>query len=150
MSFWTSSIGRKYLMGISGLIIAGFVLVHMAGNLIILLGEQAYNSYSHALVSNLPLLYTTEIILLLAFLTHVVMGIWLTVENRRARKVKYVRGTHGDKAANFAYNHGPGGVRKASRAAGSRDLGHNLPNAGGADLTGCVEVKAAFNERKAS
>ncbi len=102
MSFWTSSIGRKYLMGISGLIISGFVLAHMAGNMIILLGEQAYNSYSHTLISNLPLLYTTEIVLLVAFITHVTMGIWLTSENRRARKVKYVRGTHGDKKANFA------------------------------------------------
>lgn len=102
MSFWTSSIGRKYLMGISGLIISGFVLAHMAGNLIILLGERAYNSYSHALVSNLPLLYGTEIVLLLAFLTHIFMGVWLTVENKRARKGSYVRGTHGEKAANFA------------------------------------------------
>jgi succinate dehydrogenase / fumarate reductase cytochrome b subunit len=102
VGFLTSSIGRKYLMGISGLIMAGFVLVHMAGNLIIFLGEKAYNTYSHAIISNLPLLYGTEVVLLLAFITHVTMGLWLTAENRSARKKGYVRGTHGEKAATFA------------------------------------------------
>jgi succinate dehydrogenase / fumarate reductase cytochrome b subunit len=96
----SSSIGRKQLMGATGLIWSGFVLTHMLGNMLIFVGADAYNSYSHALVSN-PLIYLAEAFLLLTILAHAVKGIQLTFENRSARQSKYAMPTNGKKAARF-------------------------------------------------
>jgi len=82
--FLLSSIGKKYLMGISGLIWAGFVFGHMAGNLLIFVSPDAFNSYGHAIVTG-PILIPAEILLVLALVVHVTMAVLLTIENRRAR-----------------------------------------------------------------
>ncbi|MBY0315699.1 MAG: succinate dehydrogenase cytochrome b subunit [Bdellovibrionales bacterium] len=89
MSLLRSSIGRKMIMGICGLVWTGFVFGHMAGNMLILVSAEAYNKYGHAIVSNKILLYGTEVILLAAIIGHVVIGAWLTIENRRAKPIKY-------------------------------------------------------------
>lgn len=81
--FFLTSIGKKYVMGVAGLIWAGFVLVHMAGNMLILISAEAYNKYGHA-ITHSPILYPAEIILVLALITHVFLAIQLTKENRRA------------------------------------------------------------------
>jgi succinate dehydrogenase / fumarate reductase cytochrome b subunit len=100
--FLLTSVGKKYLMGFSGLIWVGFVLSHMLGNLLILVSPDAYNSYGHAIVSG-PILIPAEIVLVLAFVTHVAMGIWLTVENRRARGgERYAVTAHTDKTGSLA------------------------------------------------
>ncbi|RYZ74606.1 MAG: cytochrome B subunit, partial [Proteobacteria bacterium] len=57
-------------MGVSGLIWSGFVLTHMAGNMLILVSADAYNKYGHALISN-PLLPIAEIALVVFLLMHV-------------------------------------------------------------------------------
>jgi len=82
-SFFLTSIGKKYLMGLTGLVWAGFVLIHMAGNMLILVSADAYNKYGHALTSS-PILYPAEIILVLCLITHVTLAIMLTIENRKA------------------------------------------------------------------
>jgi succinate dehydrogenase / fumarate reductase cytochrome b subunit len=64
-----SSVGRKQLIGVSGLGLSLFVLIHMAGNMLILASPEAYNKYSHALVTN-PLIYAAEVGLVLLFLAH--------------------------------------------------------------------------------
>jgi len=87
--FPTSSIARKYVMGIAGLVWTFFVLGHMLGNMTIFLGPEAYNAYGHAIVSNKPLLYGTEAALILGLLTHVILGILLSRENRKAKPKKY-------------------------------------------------------------
>ncbi len=89
-------------MGISGLVWTGFAAGHMLGNLTMFGGPEMYNSYGHAIVSNKPLLWGTEAILILALLTHVIMGILLTKQNRQAREQKYAMPTNGNKAAEFA------------------------------------------------
>ena len=81
--FFLTTIGKKYLMGFTGLIWAGFVLTHMLGNLLIFVSADAYNSYGHKLVTS-GILIPAEIVLVLAILTHVVMAILLTIENRKA------------------------------------------------------------------
>lgn len=88
MSFLGSSIGKKYLMGISGVVWAGFVLGHMLGNLLIFVGPDAYNSYGHAITSG-AILYITEVVLILALITHVGLAIRLTLENNKAKKSRY-------------------------------------------------------------
>lgn len=81
--FLLSTIGKKYLMGISGLVWAGFVMGHMLGNLLMFVSADAYNSYGHAIVSG-PLLIPVEIILVLSIVIHISMAILLTLENKKA------------------------------------------------------------------
>ncbi len=89
MGFLSSSIGKKYVMGLAGLVWTGFVAGHMAGNMLIFLGPEAFNRYGHAIVSNKALLYGTEAVLLTALIVHVVLAIILTKENRKAKPKKY-------------------------------------------------------------
>jgi succinate dehydrogenase / fumarate reductase cytochrome b subunit len=87
-------------MGLTGLIWSGFVLTHMLGNMLIFVGAQQYNSYSHALISN-PFIYLAEIFLLVTILAHAYYGIRLTIQNKMARNEKPSLPTHGTKAARF-------------------------------------------------
>ena len=73
-------------MALSGLVLIGFVFVHMAGNLQILLGQERINAYAHALQSlPLPILWGSRLLLLAAVLIHAVTAYQLVKENRRAR-----------------------------------------------------------------
>lgn len=101
MSFLKSSIGKKYLMGLAGAGWALFVAGHMAGNLFIFAGPEAYNRYGNAIVSNKLLLYGTEVFLMACLLTHVVLAILLTKENRQASPQKYAVNAVPEKKAKF-------------------------------------------------
>src|SRR5262245_49579551 len=84
-----SSLGSKYWMALTGLVLTGFVLGHMAGNLLVFAGPDALNSYAHALKSRPAFLWTVRLILLAVFVLHVVIGIRLTLQNQAARPVGY-------------------------------------------------------------
>jgi succinate dehydrogenase / fumarate reductase cytochrome b subunit len=99
--FLGSTVGKKYMMGISGLIWAGFVLSHMAGNLLMFISADAYNSYGHALTSG-NIIFVAEAILILALLTHVYCAISITMQNRSARTSKYAVAAAGDKKVSKA------------------------------------------------
>jgi succinate dehydrogenase / fumarate reductase cytochrome b subunit len=88
-------------MGISGLIWAGFVLAHMAGNLLIFVGHDAYNAYGHALTSG-KIIYVAEAVLVLALITHVYMAISLTAANRSAKGSRYAVAASGKKRVTLA------------------------------------------------
>ena len=96
-----STIGKKTLVGITGLLLSGFVLTHMLGNMLILVGAEAYNKYAHALVSN-PLLPVAEIGLVVFFLIHICLAISVTLTNRKSRKLGYSQSAEGAKATAFA------------------------------------------------
>jgi succinate dehydrogenase / fumarate reductase cytochrome b subunit len=85
-----SSLGTKYVMAVTGLLLIAFVLAHMAGNLLIFAGREALNGYAHALEDKAPLLWTARIVLLAIFVLHIVLGVRLTGDNVRARPVRYV------------------------------------------------------------
>jgi succinate dehydrogenase / fumarate reductase, cytochrome b subunit len=102
VGFACSSIGKKMIMGVCGAVWAGFVFVHMAGNMLILLSAELYNRYGNAIVSNKPLLYTTEVILVGSVLVHAVLGILLALENRRAKPQKYAVAAQGEKRVSLA------------------------------------------------
>lgn len=102
MGYFCSSVGRKHLMGVTGLAISLFALSHMLGNTLIFLGSDAYNRYGHALTSNKAFLYAAEIGLLVMFVVHVYLGIKLSIENKSARTQKYALPTNGAKKAEFA------------------------------------------------
>lgn len=84
----------------SGLVWSLFVLTHMAANMLILFSADAYNKYSHALIAN-PLLPVAELALVVFLLMHVIDGVWLTIENKKARPQKYAMPTNGKKKARF-------------------------------------------------
>lgn len=100
MGYFTSAIGRKQVMAVTGLAWSLFVLSHMIGNLLIFVGPDAYNKYSHAIVSN-PLVYVAEAGLVLTLLLHVWDGVKLTMKNKWARPNKTAMATNGPKAARF-------------------------------------------------
>ncbi len=87
--FVASSLGRKYLMALTGTILFSFMVVHMLGNFQVLLGPEQINTYAHMLQSKKPLLWSFRLFLGLMALTHITVGIWLWLDNRRARPDHY-------------------------------------------------------------
>ena len=87
--FTSSSVGAKVLMARSGLILFGFVLGHMLGNLQVFLGQETYNAYAHFLKNSGALLWGTRVALIGAVVAHVITAIKLTMANRAARPVPY-------------------------------------------------------------
>ena len=87
-SYFRSTIGQKTLMGISGLGLCGFVLLHMLGNLLIFASPEQFNHYSYALTSN-PLIYVAEIGLLIFFVAHTVIALAVTARNWMAKSGGY-------------------------------------------------------------
>jgi succinate dehydrogenase / fumarate reductase cytochrome b subunit len=85
---FSTSIGKKQLMAVTGLALTLFLVVHLAGNLLIFLGPDAFNGYARRLEES-PLLIPAEVGLLLVFAAHVVLAIAVTVGNRRARLARY-------------------------------------------------------------
>jgi succinate dehydrogenase / fumarate reductase cytochrome b subunit len=89
---YRSSIGKKYVMAISGFALFLFVIAHMAGNLQIFLGRDAINSYAAFLKSKPGLLWSARAGLLILVLLHITAAIQLVSENNDARPVKYKEG----------------------------------------------------------
>ncbi len=88
-NFFASSIGKKILMGITGIILFGFVCAHLLGNLQIFHSAERFNAYAHFLQSLGPILWMFRGFMLLVILTHVFVAIILTKENLAARPDKY-------------------------------------------------------------
>jgi len=83
---FSSSLGKKYLMALTGIVLIGFVFVHMAGNLQVLLGQDKINAYAHALQSlPMPILWGSRLFLLVCVIIHAWTAIVLIRENRAAR-----------------------------------------------------------------
>ena len=90
--FLKSSLGNKYLMAITGVLLYGFVMTHLLGNLLVFAGRDAINTYGQGL-ANLPfgLLWLLRFGLLLVFVIHVRTAFCLNQRNRSARPVGYAR-----------------------------------------------------------
>jgi succinate dehydrogenase / fumarate reductase cytochrome b subunit len=87
-AYLRTSIGTKALMGATGLLLFLYLVLHVAGNLLVFFGPVVFNSYSHALISN-PLVIPVEIGLVAVFLVHVYEAVTNYLANRRARPVRY-------------------------------------------------------------
>ena len=86
----SSSVGTKLLMGLTGVALFAYMLLHLAGNALIFAGPEIFNDYSHALISN-PLIVPIEIGLLLIFLIHIYKAITMWTGNQAARPVRYLK-----------------------------------------------------------
>ncbi|TWU09225.1 Succinate dehydrogenase/Fumarate reductase transmembrane subunit [Symmachiella macrocystis] len=85
----SSSIGKKLLMGITGLALCGFLVVHLSGNMLLYVGAEQYDAYAHALHSQKFLLPIAETGLFILLIMHIALGIITARENWAARAVPY-------------------------------------------------------------
>lgn len=88
-AYATSSIGKKQLMAVSGLLLLLYVIAHLAGNLTIFGGRDAINSYAEGLRVYLPLLWAARVGLIVTVTVHIIAAASLFAENRRARGGRY-------------------------------------------------------------
>lgn len=88
-ALFSSSIGRKLLMAITGLVLIGFVTGHLIGNLHIFGPPDEINGYAHFLQGLGPVLWIFRITLLAMVVLHIWAAVVLTLENRKARPSKY-------------------------------------------------------------
>jgi len=89
LRFFSSSIGMKVVMSLTGIGLWVFIMAHLAGNLVIFAGPEMYNHYAQALKGNPLLLWTERIGLLVAFPLHILTAIRTAQLNREARPVPY-------------------------------------------------------------
>jgi succinate dehydrogenase / fumarate reductase, cytochrome b subunit len=89
--FYGSMVGKKVVMGVTGLIGIGFVVLHSLGNLLVFRGPAAINAYSHFLKSTGELLWTLRIVLIVAVALHVIAAVQLTRQSRAARPIAYTK-----------------------------------------------------------
>src|SRR5213596_4159426 len=88
--FIHSSVGRKMIVAVTGVILILFVIGHLLGNLQIYLGPEWINSYSQHLRDLGPLLWLIRAFLLIAVILHIYFTILLAIDNRRARPDQYI------------------------------------------------------------
>lgn len=106
-AFWSTTIGKKTVMAVTGLILVGFLLAHMLGNLKIFFGATDFNGYAAWLrtigepaLHYAWFLWILRAVLIVAVVAHIAAAAQLSIRDRRARPVRYV---HGQRAkATFA------------------------------------------------
>ena len=89
--FYRSSIGKKFIVAITGIILILFVIGHLLGNLQIFLGPDWVNGYAQHLRDLGALLWMVRIVLLITVILHIYFTIQLAIENRRARPKGYAK-----------------------------------------------------------
>lgn len=109
--FFTSSIGRKFLVAVTGLFLVLFLLEHLTGNLLLLLpdGGDTYNIYAHFLAT-FPALRPLEIVLFLGFIFHIAYATIVTINNRKARPIGYAVSNAGANSSWISRNMAPLGL----------------------------------------
>ena len=85
---FSSSLGKKYLMAITGLFLCSFLIIHFLGNIALFTNPVQFNEYTRFMSSN-PIIRVMEIVLVAGFLTHTIDAIMLTRANKKAQPVKY-------------------------------------------------------------
>ena len=89
--FWGTTVGKKVVMAVTGIVLFGFVIAHMAGNLQYFAGREALNHYAVKLREIPALLWGFRLGLLLAVIFHIAASVQLALLQRAARPVSYVR-----------------------------------------------------------
>ena len=101
-NFIQSTIGRKFLMALTGVVLVFFVMAHMLGNLQIFLGPDVINAYAYKLHNLLPssALWAVRLVLLGTIAVHIWAAVTLTLDNRKARPQGYLE----DKVVQASYS----------------------------------------------
>jgi succinate dehydrogenase / fumarate reductase cytochrome b subunit len=90
-NIFASSLGKKYVMAVTGFVMFLFVIGHLAGNLQIFLGPEAINRYGHFLQSNPELIWPARLLLLAMLVLHIWSASKLSLENKAARPIAYAK-----------------------------------------------------------
>lgn len=93
LRFFSSSIGKKILMAVSGLLLILFLVVHAAGNAAIFFGSHAFQTYADTLHSLPVVVFIFGLGLLIVLLTHIIIGIQLFLQNRKESTSRYAVST---------------------------------------------------------
>ena len=88
-TFFKSTVGTKFLMAATGLLLVGFLATHLAGNFLLFASPKAFNDYAHALTSKGPLIWAAELGLLGLFVLHIVCAIRTKAISAAARPQAY-------------------------------------------------------------
>ncbi len=88
--FYSSSVGQKLIVGLTGLFLCSFLVVHFAGNALLFMndGGKAYNLFSEFMSTNIAI-RTLEVVLFAGFLIHIIWAIRVWLHNRSARPERY-------------------------------------------------------------
>ena len=89
ISFYGSSVGKKILMAVTGIILFGFVFIHMVGNMQVYIGAEELNRYSHFLHSVPEILWLVRLAVIFSFAVHIVAAIQVWLQSRKARPIQY-------------------------------------------------------------
>ncbi len=89
MNLLTSTVGRKILMAVTGLLLLAFVTVHLIGNLSVFAGSDSINAYAKALHDLGPLVWLFRLGMLALFAIHITFGVQLYMENKAATPEPY-------------------------------------------------------------
>jgi succinate dehydrogenase / fumarate reductase cytochrome b subunit len=88
---FSSSVGTKIVIGLSGLLLVIYLLIHVGGNLLVFFGPRVFNTYAYNMEVRNPTLPLIEIALLIVFLFHIFKTIRMYLANAAARPVSYVK-----------------------------------------------------------
>jgi succinate dehydrogenase / fumarate reductase cytochrome b subunit len=88
---YSSTLGKKYIMAVTGIILFLFVVFHMLGNLQIFIGRDQLNAYARLLRVEPFLLWAVRVALFLSVMVHIIAAVQLTLRNWAARPVGYAR-----------------------------------------------------------
>ena len=89
IGFYETSVGKKVVMAVSGIIFFGFVVVHILGNLHLFAGAESLNNYAAFLQGLGPFKWIVRGLLALAVIVHIVSATQVTLQSWKARPVKY-------------------------------------------------------------
>jgi succinate dehydrogenase / fumarate reductase cytochrome b subunit len=89
VGFYGTTVGKKVLMAVTGLILFAYVVAHMLGNFQIYIGEDQINAYAALLHKSAAFLWTARSVLLFCVLVHIVAAVQVWLRNRASRPVKY-------------------------------------------------------------
>ncbi|MEM9806355.1 MAG: succinate dehydrogenase cytochrome b subunit [Cyanobacteria bacterium P01_D01_bin.56] len=89
LTLYKSPIGKKLLTGLSGLVLVTFAIIHMVGNLVLLVSPDGYNQYGHYLEKLGPVLWLVEFTLLGVVVLHMALGIQIFLGRLQARPQGY-------------------------------------------------------------
>ena len=91
MNLIQSSIGRKILMALSGFFLMFFLLQHLTINFLSVISSDLFNSVSHFMGTNFLIQFILQPLLLFGFIFHLIMGIYLEIQNNRSRPKSYFK-----------------------------------------------------------
>ncbi|HTG50380.1 MAG TPA: hypothetical protein VL915_07820, partial [Gemmatimonadales bacterium] len=91
-TFWETSVGKKAVMAVTGLILVAYLITHVLANLLVFTGPDRINRYAQLLHSSAAALWGARLVLLAAAALHIVAATQLALRSRAARPEPYAGG----------------------------------------------------------